>query len=107
MEFAVKVFVIMVELSRMARAVLGSHKISAVSTKQFSAKYAFAVSLNSLLLMALVVHYHVAKSKGLFVHNRRHYIVVSFSVAYDYAHILAVGYNFCKGIDVNFAPLLL
>lgn len=98
-EFAVKAFVVVVNLSRMTCAVLGSHKRTAVAAKQFSAKYVFAVSLYGFLLMSLVIHYLVAKSKGLFVHNRRHYVGVGSAVTYNYAHILAVADYLGKRVD--------
>ena len=46
--------------------------------------------------MPLIVHYLIAKSKGLFVHNRRNDICVGRSVTDDYAHILAVADNLGK-----------
>ncbi len=98
-EFAIKALVVAVDFSRVACTVLSGHKRTAVATKQFSAKYVFAVSLYGLLLMSLVIHYLVAKSKGLFVHNRRHYVGVGSAVTYNYAHILAVADYLGKRVD--------
>ena len=96
MEFSIKTLVVVVDFSRMARPVLGGHKRAAVAAKKFSTQYVRAVFLHDFLLMPLVVHYLIANSKSLFVHNCRHYVGVGNTVAYDYAHILGVADNLGK-----------
>lgn len=106
-KFSIETLVVVVNLSRMARAVLGSHRRTAIAAKEFTAEYIFAVFLHGFLLVPLVVHNLVTSLESLFVHKRRYYVVVCLPIRYNHAHILAVADNLGKRIDGKLCAALI